>query len=372
MKVLLLGGTGTLSTDILNLSLEKGYAVSIMNRGNHNSGITSDVSILIADFTDLDSVKQAIGKNTYDVVIDFLSRNRDDIQRLYPLFAQKCKQYIFISSACVYCRDKSINELKENTSKPNLLWDYNIKKHEAEKELIVLSEKESSCFTIIRPYITYNDERIPYGIAPDYRYHRTIIERIRSGKPMFVWDKGESICTLTHTSDFAKAVVGLFMNIKAKNEDFSIVSDFRYSWKEVLIMLYEKLQCKPFIVDIPSERIVAKLPEYRGILLGDRALNAIFNNEKIKQAVPGLNFEVSLEEGFERILKYYSNLKSYHYDYKFDAQIDRLIATECKYSKFNFLLYKNTNKKINCFLLYTFYRILSLRMANRLRRLFRL
>ena len=39
MRILLLGGTGTLSSDIMKLSLEKGYDVSILNRGNNNERV---------------------------------------------------------------------------------------------------------------------------------------------------------------------------------------------------------------------------------------------------------------------------------------------------------------------------------------------
>ena len=45
MRILLLGGTGTLSSDIMKLSLEKGYDVSILNRGNNNERVDNRVSI---------------------------------------------------------------------------------------------------------------------------------------------------------------------------------------------------------------------------------------------------------------------------------------------------------------------------------------
>ena len=36
MKVLIIGGTGTISAYVVKKSLEKGMDVTIMNRGNHN------------------------------------------------------------------------------------------------------------------------------------------------------------------------------------------------------------------------------------------------------------------------------------------------------------------------------------------------
>lgn len=56
------------------------------------------------------------------------------------------------------------------------------------------------------------------GIEPAYRFHRTIIERIRSGKPMSVWGGG-AYCTLTCSEDFAEALAGLFLNPRACKVD---------------------------------------------------------------------------------------------------------------------------------------------------------
>lgn len=60
-------------------------------------------------------------------------------------------------------------------------------------------------------------------------------------KPMFVWDNGTALCTLTHTEDFAYNFVQLYLNKKAFNEDINFVGDQVYSWQEMLETLYELL-----------------------------------------------------------------------------------------------------------------------------------
>ena len=80
-----------------------------------------------------------------------------------------------------------------------------------------------SSYTIVRPYITYNSERIPLGISPAYKFHKTVLERIKNGKPWFVWDDGKALTTLTYTEDFAVGMVGLFLNEKAKNEKYDVI-----------------------------------------------------------------------------------------------------------------------------------------------------
>lgn len=360
IKVLLLGGSGTLSTAILNEACSKGFDVSVFNRGNNNGKLPNFIQKIRGDFKKTDDLQNILIGNSYDIVVDFLSRIPSDIERVYPIFANQIKQYIFISSACVYRRGKEDFPITEDSPKPNIDWNYNIEKYECEKRLIALSDKFSSSYTIVRPYITYDAERIPFGLAPTYKYHRTIIERILNNKPMFVWDDGKTLTTSTFVDEFAKGCVGLFLNPKAKNEDFHITSECNYPIKEVLLQLYQSLDKEPNIVSFTSDEIGETLPNYKSMLKGDRSLPAIFDNSKIKDAVPNLKFTFTLKEGITRILEYYNKSDIYEYDYQYDAQIDRLLSTKghcCHFSP-----YKNGNSKKR--VLYYIYRYFPYNMAS--------
>lgn len=364
MKVLLLGGTGTLSSEVLKYSLQCQYTMSILNRGKSLKKVYVGVHSYVADLRFPEMVQTVLSNDTFDVIVDFFSRTKEDVTRLFPIMSKRCRQYIFISSACVYCRDnKNIELIQETKSKPNELWNYNVHKYEAEQQLIKMSKECDCYYTIVRPYITYNNERIPWGIAPAYRFHRTIIERIRNGKPMFVWDGGANYCTLTYCDDFAKALIGLFLNPKAINEDFHITSDNYYQWKEVLFTIYKELKITPNIVDLPTSLIIKYLPEYKDELIGDRSLNAIFNNQKIKEAVPEATFQTSLDEGIRRVITYYETLHTFDYDFRYDARIDRMLS-KCGEKGLRFIPY--TNSGIHAKKTYLLYRYLPLRIANKL------
>jgi nucleoside-diphosphate-sugar epimerase len=251
---------------------------------------------------------------------------------LYSAFNGICKQYIFISTACVYRRNQEDMPIKENSPKPNKNWSYNVEKFECEETLKSLTKDSKSYYTIVRPYITYDNERIPFGIAPEYKYHRTIIERIKSGKPMFIWGDGQTLTTSTYVFEFAVGLVGLFLNAKARNEDFHITSSMSYPVIDVLTLLFEKLGKKPQIVHLTNEEMSEWLPQFKSMLLGDRVLPAVFDNSKIKNAVPEFESKITLSEGLDKILEYYNKKSEYDYDYKYDALIDRML----------------TNKGVNC------------------------
>jgi nucleoside-diphosphate-sugar epimerase len=361
-SVLLLGGTGLLSSAVLREARLRDYSVSVMNRGSNNKLLPSDVEVTICNFYDELQLHEKFSNKVYDVVVDFLSRTPADIKRVYPIFKDICQQYIFISTACVYRRAKSDFPITESSAKPNHNWSYSIEKFESEKVLIKMSMKSTSYFTIIRPYITYNKERIPLGISLIYSQHCTIIERIKAGKPWFVWDDGKAMSTLTYVEDFAVGVVGLFLNEKAKNEDFHITSDFVYSQKEIVEMLFNKLKKPISVVSIPTLSISDFMPEYREILIGDRSLDAIFDNSKIKEAVPYLNFNTSLSKGFDYNIDYWKNKSIKIYDYKFDALIDKLLASHKV--KCSYVPYSNSDKISR--IIYYFYRYLPFRIAHKL------
>ena len=356
--ILLLGGTGTLSTAVLKEALSKGYKATIMNRGSNNKNVPQNVEVVICNFKNRDEFASTFKDKKYDVVVDFLSRTKNDIETSFGVFKNSCTQFIFISSACVYQRPLSNTPITEKTPKPNTLWSYNVEKYECEQKLHEMACEAKAYYSIVRPYITYNAERIPLGLTPTYRNHRTIIERIKAGKPWFVWDDGQTITTVTYTRDFAVGVVGLFLNPKAVNEDFHVTSNFTYTQKELAEKLFQKLNIKANIVHIPSSVIGEKLPEFKGMLEGDRALNAIFDNSKIKDAVPELKFSTSLDEGLDEILDYWNNLSTYSYDYIFEAKIDKLIRScgvKCGYvqyphadsnSRFTYFIYSYFPEKI--------------------------
>lgn len=361
MRVLLLGGTGTLSTAICRLAVNEGIEVSVLNRGNNNSKLPEGVTIYKGNFHSKQDLLQCLEHGKYDVIIDFLSRIPSDIEHVYSIFSNSCQQFIFISSACVYRRNKEDFPIKETSPKPNKDWSYNIEKYNCEKRLIELSKSSGSYYTIVRPYITYNEERIPLGIAPLYKYHRTLIERFKAGKPWFVWDEGKAITTVTYVEDFAKGVVGLFLNENAENEDFHITGDFSYTQKQLIEIILKRLSSKSRVLNISTTDIVDCLKEYKQMMDGDRVLDAVFDNSKIKAAVPELVFNTDIEKGLEKIINHWT-ISEPLYDYSFEARIDRMLSKNG--IKTSFIRYPGSESK--SFLIYFIYKFIPYKIARRL------
>ena len=341
MKLLLIGGTGILSTDIRELALEKGIDVYILNRGRKEKEMLNDkIHVIIGNIRNVEDTKEKIKDLYFDVVIDFLSYTKEQLENTLSIFNGKCDQFIFISSATAYRKTKPNEKITEETELYNPDWKYSLDKIECEKLLEENFRKNGQKYTIVRPYVTYSNKRIPFAIIPQHKQW-SLANRIILGKPIVLWDGGKAICTLTSTKDFAEGMIGLFKNEKAYQEAFHITTDKTLTWRQALEYIGQAIGKEPIIADIPSEFIVKEIPELKGVLYGDKGLDRIFDNAKIK-SVTNFNPKIEFKDGIKDTIKYY---QEYDYmrtiDYEWDARMDHLIE---KYNKY--LKEKTFDKKI--------------------------
>lgn len=340
MNILVLGGSGVLSSDIVDKCLKDGHQVYIITRGTNPILKRDGLHSIVGNVRDLETLQFEIRKNDYDVVLDFLSYTREHLEYSYYHLANLCKHYIFISSACVFRRAPEDGVISENSIKPNPNLEYGIHKNECEEFLRSNYLKYKCKYTIVRPYITYGDIRIPVGVAPVARYHWTIIGRILSGKPFFIWDDGSNKCTLMHTQDFAYNFCQLLLNERAYNEDVNLVGDDCQSWMDVLTMIYKLCNQNVNIEKVSLNTLCQLLPRYAGYIRGDRSLNAVFDNSKLKSIISDYRQTISLKEGVNRTINYYrTNNYLNGIDYRYDGDIDRMLARVTKNRNIKFVDY---------------------------------
>ena len=330
MKILIIGGTGTLSSPIVDECICRGYEVTMINRGKRNHFINPKAELIKCDINNEEKLKTVVNGRTFDCCIDFLVFNEKQLEKSLRCFTEAgdVKQYIFISSAQVYnTSNKGIME-EDSSELIQPLWSYSINKARCEQFLKDYCNTKKINYTIIRPGVTYGDTRIPYGMDPIRGKHWTIIERIKAGKPIITWNNGENKLNLTHVDDFAKGAVGLIGNEAAYNETFNIVGDYIYSWKEVLNTISDIIGLEIKTVDIPIDFYALELNEYvRGRLKGGRALDLCCSNAKLKRVVPDFKTTITLEDGIKRTLHFYKNNDYYNgFDYVWDAECDRILS----------------------------------------------
>ena len=78
MKALFIGGTGTISTAVAALAMEKGWEVTLLNRGS--KPVPEGMESMVADIHDEAAVARIMAGRTYDVVAQFIAYGAEDVQ----------------------------------------------------------------------------------------------------------------------------------------------------------------------------------------------------------------------------------------------------------------------------------------------------
>ena len=209
MKALFIGGTGTISTDVVELAQQRGWEITLLNRAQRNC---RKVWQYHCDIHDEEAVAKAIADESYDVVAQFIAYTAEDVERDIRLFRNKTKQYIFISSASAYQKPLADYRITESTPLVNPYWQYSRHKIAAEEVLMTAYRTTGFPITIVRPSHTYNGTKPPVSLHGN-KGNWQILKRILDGKPVIIPGDGSSLWTLTHSKDFAKGYVGLMLTL---------------------------------------------------------------------------------------------------------------------------------------------------------------
>ncbi len=321
MKVLFIGGTGLISSASSILALEHGIELFHLNRGLSTSQRPVEgAKELIADIRNNKQVKNVLAEHQFDVVVDWISFLPEHLKNNLTVFAGKTKQYIFISSASAYETPPKRLPITETTPLGNPLWKYSQDKIACEELIINEAHELGMNYTIVRPTYTYDKFTIPMFGA------YTALNRMIVGKPIAIPGDGTSLWTLTHHTDFAKGLVGLLDNPKAYNDDFHITSEEWITWHEIFQCLAQALGVTADIVGVPSH-ILAKFDKDKGdSLLGDKCHSMIFDNSKLRAAVPTYECTVPFAQGAKEIVEWYKNNPKYQVtNPDLDAFFDKVI-----------------------------------------------
>jgi len=328
MKILFIGGTGTISSAISKQLIEMKEDLFILNRGSKNNVLgTEGVTYLTCDINDEIKVKKLIEDLSFDVVADFIAFEPISVKRDYRLFKGKTKQYIFISSASAYQKPLSDYRINEGTPLSNPYWQYSRDKIACEDYLMKLYREENFPITIIRPSHTYSNQAIPLAVHGD-KGSWQVAKRMLEGKRVIIHGDGTSLWTMTSNKDFAKAFIGLLANIHAIGQAVQITSDETLTWNQIYQSIANALnvELKPYYV--PSDFLDAVGPyDFKGGLIGDKASSVVFDNSKLKRLVPGfkatIRFDQGIKECIDNILKHPELQKE---DPEFDVWCDKVIA----------------------------------------------
>lgn len=245
MKVLILGGTGAMGKSLVQILANQNMNVYVTSRKKHSN--FDRIHYLQGNAHDIDFLKYVL-REKYDVIVDFMSYSKKEFEERVEFLLKSTGQYIFLSSCRVYApTDEIITE-----ESPRLLdvcddeeylatSEYALEK--AREEDILLANSKVN-WTIIRPTVTYNEDRLQLGSFEMQNW----IYRITKGRTLLFPEELLDVSSpMTYGGDVALVISKLVGNSRALGEIIQIATSEVKTWREILEIYIEEFEeCKGF------------------------------------------------------------------------------------------------------------------------------
>lgn len=303
MKILLLGGTGAMGAHLSEiLASKKEDTITITSRKGRES--SRNIKYIIGDAHD-DRFLDTLLSEKWDVIVDFMVYNTDEFRRRSGRLLDACSQYVFLSSSRVYAdSDSAITE-----SSPRLLDTCRDKEYlntdeyaltKARQENI-LKESGKLNWTVIRPYITFAENRLQLGVL---ELNCWLYRALLGHTIVFSEDIAEKFTTLTYGFDVACGIAAIIGKKDACGRAFHITVSQFLKWSEILTIYLD------IIEEENGRRPKVKMVKYHPYLknkdrkyqvIYDRWFNRRFDNSAINEFIDTSTF-LSTEKGIRKSL----------------------------------------------------------------------
>lgn len=254
MKILIIGGTGLISTSITRELLERGDEITLVNRGKTEHRFPGDVKTIVADRNNFDAFEQQMKDvGTFDCVIDMVCYTPEQAESAVRAFKGRIGHFIFCSTVDVYSKPPERFPVMENESRIAAS-EYGRNKVKCEDIFFLAGERGEFAVTNLRPAHTYSDVG---SIVHSFGWSTSLIDRIRRGKPIVVHGDGQALWVSCHADDVGHGFVMACGNSRAYGKAYHLTGEEWQSWDQYHYRVAEAIDApKPTLVHIPSDILV--------------------------------------------------------------------------------------------------------------------
>ena len=315
MKILIVGGTGLISSELAAQAHARGDQLTLVNRGQSQvASAPPGADVIHADATDPAAMRAALrGRKLrgekFDAVVQFVAFTPEHVGEDVETFAPLTDQYVLIATGAAYETREHFVALTEDTPQENLFWEYARLKQQAEQVLRDRGEAAGLPWTIVRPAHTYGPSKIP-AFTGNSSHPWTIVDRMRRGADIVIPGDGTGLWTITHARDVAAGLLGVLGHADALGKAVHITSDEALTWTGLYRTIAHAAgltdeQFEKQAVYVPSAALVAAAPPQAGSIFGDKMHPAVYDNSRIKSLVPGWSAQTSFAAGMAEAIEWF-------------------------------------------------------------------
>lgn len=258
MNVLIIGGTGFISSYLVRKLVQRGHKLTLFNRGRHQPVIPQpeNVKTVTGDrnkHSDLIGMRQ---KQHYDVIYDMVAYLPQQSQLAVEIFRGKTGRFVHCSTISVYMisndvqcpitEDQAKGKLMEYNPRNPFGMDYGIQKRECEQVLWKAHDPKRFPVSMLRPtYVSGPGD----PTLRDWFW----IERILDGKTLPVPGSGDFAFQQVYVEDVVEALARLTENDNTIGQAYNVAAEEIYSLNTYLEQLANLLDKRPEIVHIDQD-----------------------------------------------------------------------------------------------------------------------
>ena len=244
MRVLIIGGTGSFTSRVTELAVQRGHEVLVVARGRRQLVNDLPVRMLYAERGALRAHASAFAEFAPEVVVDsicFEAAHAEDLVALFP----SARRVILISTVDVYGEDIGGMAVTEERAL-NPVTPY--AQGKAACERIALDGLGRSA-TVFRPGHILGRTFLTTSLWGRSPY---LVDRLRKGKTIAAIDGGRNLMTPVYAVDAANWVVESFSRREADGQIFNAVGAETVTQREYYECIAEILGVEAKIVSVPS------------------------------------------------------------------------------------------------------------------------
>ncbi len=310
MNILIIGGTRNLGTFMVPQFIQRGYSVTLLNRGLTYSELPKEIERLRADRTNPDELRNALKGRSFDVVIDNALYKQAEAETIVNILDGKVGQFIFLSSGQIYLvREGLERPFSERDYDGRLMpapkintfgyeeWLYGVDKRRVEDTLFEAHARIGFPSTSLRlPMV--NSERDHYNRT--YAYFL----RLQDGGPILVPSTPNFRLRHIYGQDVVTACLRLIDTGTGKGSAYNISQEETVSLDEFLELLARLMgqEAPPTIVRLRRDLLEANgfLPDCSPF--SERWMSELDNT--LSKSELGMTY-TPLAEYLARIVRYY-------------------------------------------------------------------
>jgi nucleoside-diphosphate-sugar epimerase len=276
MRVLIIGGTGLISTAITRLLLERGNEVVLFNRGRTPPRIPGGAQTIHGDRLEFEAFESRMAEEeAFDCVIDMVCFHPAEAESLVRAFSGRAGQVIFCSTVDVYARPADRYPMREDEPQRPVS-QYGLDKSRCETVLMRAHEAGDFQVTIIRPAYTYGEGGV---IIHSFGWGTGYIDRLRKGKPIVVHGDGQSLWVCCHIDDVGAAFAKAAGNEAVFGRPYHVTGEEWMTWNQYHRKVAEAVGApEPQLVHIPTDLLSSATGEHGEITRTNFQFNNIFDN----------------------------------------------------------------------------------------------